>query len=326
MTTEMRIEGAALLSHWGVIRASGADAAQFLHSQLTQDVLALDADHARLAGLCTAKGRMLASMIVLRPATEEVLLIIGTDLLPTVLKRLAMFVLRAKVKLADASAEFALVGLTGPAADTALGAAAPTAVWLAALWSRGRVLRLPDAPAPGTLQRRFIWVGPADQLPTLSGGLPNLPLAEWQWLDVSSGLPAITPQTVEQFVPQMINFELVGGVSFRKGCYPGQEVVARSQYLGKLKRRAALFHADVEMQSGQEVFSVADPSQPAGRVVNAAPHPAGGWSALVEVKLDALGGEVRLGGMEGPALRNGSLPYELVAEGAAESATRPSVA
>jgi folate-binding protein YgfZ len=121
-----------------------------------------------------------------------------------------------------------------------------------------------------------------------------------------------TPATVEQFVPQMVNLELVGGVDFQKGCYPGQEVVARSQYRGTLKRRMQRFDADATLAPGVEVFHAADPGQPAGMVVNAAPAPGGGWSALVEVKLAALdGGGLHAGGADGALLRRAALPYAL---------------
>ena len=312
--TATDFDGAVRLDHLGVIRAAGADAATFLHSQLTQDVEHQGAEQARLAAYCSAKGRMLASLLVLRPAAEEVLLIASADLLPALAKRLGMFVLRAKARLADASAELALVGLSGASAQAALGAAALGAVWSVADHAGGRLVRLPDGQAGGPSQPRWLWLGAPEAAGALQAALPALPAGHWQWLDLTTGVPGIVQATVEQFVPQMINFELVGGVNFKKGCYPGQEIVARSQYLGKLKRRAALYHSDAPMQPAQEVFSAADPGQPSGMVVNAAPNPAGGWSALVEIKLAAREGELHLGAADGPALRLGQLPYAVTEE------------
>lgn len=303
------IEGIAPLTHLGVIRAQGDEAAAFLQGQLTSDVAGLDFDEARPAGYCSAKGRLLASFVVWRAAPDELLLACSADLLAATLKRLSMFVLRARCRLGDASAELQLHGLAGERTHAALGGDALLAPWRAALRPDGaRVLRLPDAA--GT--PRSLWVGrTAPALPDA----PALPLAHWRWLEVHSGVPLIEAVNVEQFVPQMVNLELVGGVNFQKGCYPGQEVVARSQYRGTLKRRMALFEAAAEVRAGDEVFHSDDPSQPAGRVVNAAARPQGGGSsALVEVKLAALEqGTLHLRTADGPALARRPLPYALPA-------------
>jgi folate-binding protein YgfZ len=175
----------------------------------------------------------------------------------------------------------------------------------------GQVVRLPEVLGAS----RSLWIGPADQAQTLTSELPALPLPTWQWLDVMSGVVRIEPATVDQFVPQMVNYELVGGVHFQKGCYPGQEIVARSQYRGTLKRRTFLLHGNAPLQAGQEVFSAADPSQPSGLVANAAPVPSddGGtaFSALVELKWQALDTAWHLGSADGPALSLGTMPYEV---------------
>ena len=144
----------------------------------------------------------------------------------------------------------------------------------------------------------------------------TLALADWQWLEVCSGVPLIEAATVDAFVPQMLNLELLGGVDFQKGCYPGQEIVARSQYRGTIKRRTFLFEVDAPAAAGQEVFHTGDPGQPAGQVVNAAPRPGGsGSGALVEIKLAALGeGTLHLGSPDGPVLHQRPLPYALPLE------------
>jgi folate-binding protein YgfZ len=147
--------------------------------------------------------------------------------------------------------------------------------------------------------------------------LPALDAAAWSWLEVSSGVPRITAATVEQFVPQMVNLELVGGVDFRKGCYPGQEVVARSQYRGTLKRRAFVFDAAAAAAPGQELFHSADLEQPAGMVVNAATWQ-GRHRLLGEVKLAALGvGTLHLGSADGVQLTRADMPYAVPLEAAA---------
>ncbi|HJV69098.1 folate-binding protein [Ideonella sp.] len=302
--------GAVRLADWGLIRARGADAASFLQGQLTSDIVGLAPGRAVLAGYCSPKGRLLASFVVWSPAPEEVLLACSADLLAATLKRLSMFVLRAKCRLSDATAELGLWGLAGDAVPG--GDAAPWSVLAAD--TETQTVRLPDvAGVP-----RALHCQPAA---AAAPAAPLLDAAAWRWLEVRSGVVRIVAATVDQFVPQMVNFELVGGVNFKKGCYPGQEVVARSQYRGTLKRRAMLLAlppgAGPALAEGREVFHDADPAQPAGLVALAA-HAAGGEQlALVELKLSLAEGPgaFHLGGADGPALKLQPLPYPLPAEG-----------
>ena len=301
------LQGSVRLGDWGVIRATGNDAAAFLQGQLTQEMVRLDAGSARLAGYCSAKGRLLASFVVWRRGPAEFLLACSAELLPALLKRLRMFVLRAKCVLEDASAETPLWGLAGDAARAALGDAAATAAWQRkAVGEAEDLVRLPDAAGVP----RWLWAG--DEPPAL----PPLAPEAWAWLEVQSAVPRIVAATVEQFVPQMVNLEIVGGVNFQKGCYPGQEVVARSQYRGTLKRRGFLFGCEQPAAPGQEVFAADDPGQPAGMVVLAAPAPGGGWSVFAEAKIAALadGAALHLGAADGPALTPAPLPYPFPSE------------
>jgi hypothetical protein len=301
-------EGALRLHDWGVLRARGTDAQGFLHGQLTSDVLHLDGEHARLAGYCSARGRLLASFVVWQPAAEEILLACSAELLPATLKRLSMFVLRAKCRLDDASAEWPLWGLAGGAALQALGEAVPALPWQCRAAVGGQVIRLPDAPADGQAVPRLLFAGPAPP------ALPALDPGTWAWLEAASGVARVVGATVEQFVPQMVNLELVGGVDFKKGCFPGQEVVARSQYRGTLKRRGVLVEAEVPLAPGQEIFHDADPGQPAGMVALAGSRGTR-HAALAELKIATLGtGQLHLGAADGPPLRVGSLPYPIPAE------------
>lgn len=305
-------EGAVRLSDWGVIRATGADARKFLHGQLTQDVEHLEPSRARLAGYCSAKGRLLASFVIWPEGAEDVVLACSADLLPAVMKRLSMFVLRSKCKLVDASADLVLWGLAGDAAARALGPMAGTQAWdRTEAQGRGQAIRLPDALLGKHGVGRWLWVGAEPP------ELPRLEPAIWLGLEAGSGVARVTAATVEQFVPQMVNLELVGGVNFQKGCYPGQEVVARSQYRGTLKRRAQFMLCGQRLRPGQEVFHDADPDQPAGLVVLAGELPDSGPVALVEVKLAALaGGQLHADSASGPTLRPAPLPYAIPAEAA----------
>jgi tRNA-modifying protein YgfZ len=286
------MQGIVRLADWGVIRALGPDAASFLHSQLTQDMLHLEPHEARLAGYCSAKGRLLATFVVWRGGPDELLLACSADVLAATLKRLSMFVLRAKCKLSDASAEVQLYGVVGPT-----WTASP---WKVADMQGGQAIRLPDVKEAA----RHLLALPADAAPP---ALPALDAAVWNNLEVASAVPRIVAATVEQFVPQMVNLELTGGVNFQKGCYPGQEVVARSQYRGTLKRRAQLFGTPASATPGQEIFHSADPEQPAGLVALAS-----GDLLLAEVKLAALeGGSLHLGSAQGPALDRRTMPYDV---------------
>jgi tRNA-modifying protein YgfZ len=308
-----------LLTQFGVIDANGDDAASFLHGQLTNDTQHLDAANARLAGYCSAKGRLLASFLSWR-CGETIRLLVSKDVQAAVQKRLSMFVLRAKAKLTDASGELAMVGLAGDVRKALSGVfdALPDGVHVKVDGPAGSLIRVPDALG----KLRFLWVGPKAEvearLPELDGKLTRVSPAVWDWLDIRAGEPRITQPVVEQFVPQMVNFDVLGGVNFRKGCYPGQEVVARSQYRGTIKRRTSLANVAGELDTvrpGAELFHTDDPGQPCGMVVNSASAPDGGVDVLVEVKLVALEtGSVHLGAADGPALQFLPLPYALPAE------------
>jgi len=296
------LQGVAPLTHLGVIRADGADAAKFLHGQLTQDFALLGQDQARLAAFCNAKGRVQASFIGFKRSPTEILLVCHRDLLATTLKRMSMFVMRAQLKLSDATADFALYGLVGDG----LAQAAPA--WT--LTSTGETTTIALYPAQG--QPRALWVGPAQAAAPVGPALaPEL----WLWSEVRSGVPTVSQPIFEALVPQMLNYESVGGVNFKKGCYPGQEVVARSQFRGTLKRRAAIVHADVAMAAGQELFHSSDAEQPCGLVVQAAAAPEGGWDAIVSLQLASMqDGSLHAGTADGAVLSLMPLPYELLAD------------
>jgi len=300
------LNGIAHLSHLGVIRVQGEDAAQFLHGQLTQDFALLGMEQARLAAFLSPKGRMQASFIGFKRSATEVLLVCSRDLLPATLKRLSMFVLRAKAKLTDATADFALYGVAGDAINTVAGGTHPA--WVKADIGSATVVHL--YPADGAA--RALWVAPAsDPAPAA----PALDTALWLWSEVRSGVATLTAPVVEAFVPQMLNYESVGGVNFKKGCYPGQEVVARSQFRGTLKRRAYVAHADADIAVGAEVFSTADREQPCGTVVQVAPAPGGGFDAIVSLQIAAAQeteASLQAGAADGVALTLVPLPYPLL--------------
>ena len=290
------LNGIAPLSHLGVIRVEGEDAAKFLHGQLTQDFALLGMDQARLAAFLSAKGRMQASFIGFKRGPHEVLLVCSRDLLAPTLKRLSMFVLRAKAKLTDATADFQLYGLAGDAAPQDASAWAKT--------DAGDASIVQLYPADG--QPRALWVAPTGSTPPQGAPLSE---ALWLWGEVRSGVATLSAPVAEAFVPQMLNYESVGGVNFKKGCYPGQEVVARSQFRSTLKRRAYLAHALGDVAVGAEVFAQGDAEQPVGTVVQAASAPGGGVDALVSLQIAATDGALSASGVPLTLL---PLPYALL--------------
>ena len=306
MTTkndDFSMNGVATLSHLGVIKIEGDDAAKFIHGQLTQDFSLLDTNTARLAAFCSPKGRMLASFVGFKRSPTEIWLVCSRDILPTTLKRLSMFVMRAKARLTDVSEEFVVYGLIGSATKNIANGSAT-------IWAKGEI----DAASvvnlhPALGNPRQLWVAPRD------GSAPSgetVVFDLWNWAEVRSGVGSISAPTVEAFVPQMINYESVGGVNFKKGCYPGQEVVARSQFRGTLKRRAFVIHADHPMAAGDQVFGPQEDSEPVGTVLQGAASPLGGSDAIVSVQLAAVEGGLFLGSHSGAPLEVLPLPYDLL--------------
>jgi hypothetical protein len=293
-----------------LIRAGGEDAAAFLHNLLTNDIQELAPDGLRFAGFCTPKGRLLASFLVWREATD-LLLMVSADIQAAMLKKLSMYILRSKVKLADGG-DTVLLGLAGADAQMLierLGGHVPSARHSAPV-AGGRCLRLGE--------RRYVLALPQESAiavwPVLASAARPAGLASWRWLEIAAGQPRIVAATQEAFVPQMVNMETpaVAGVIFTKGCYPGQEIVARTQYLGKVKRRmyrAAL--ADAAL-AGTDVFTPEAGDQHCGALVSVAPSPNGGYECLVVVQSSgAQAGVVHLGSPAGPRLTLLEQPYAI---------------
>ncbi|MEI7514420.1 MAG: folate-binding protein [Betaproteobacteria bacterium] len=297
--------GIARLEHLGLIKVTGADNAAFLHGQLSNDFLNINAQSARLAAFCSAKGRMQASFVGCRRNNQDVLLVCSADLLAATLKRLSMFVMRAKAQLSDASGEFLVYGAIGDATRwLATGARAPWTAEQDGLTSRINLY-------PANQLARQLWISPAIEAAPAG---PTLAADQWELSEVLSGVATVSAAVVDALVPQMLNFESVGGVSFKKGCYPGQEVVARSQFRGTLKRRAYVLEcvSSPALAPGQEIYANLDPLQPCGLVVQSAPGRAGGGMCIASLQNSAvqLGG-LRLGAPDGPVLTILPLPYPL---------------
>jgi folate-binding protein YgfZ len=268
-----------------VIEVSGADAAGFLQSQLTNDIRALTDGNSQLAGYCNPKGRMLALFrVILRG--ERYLLLLPRALAPAVLKRLRMFVLRSKVVLSDVSDQWAALGVSGAGAIRRLqecGVTVPEHSDAGSWRGETGVVRLSGQ------QPRALLLAPAADMASLWPNLVGLPKGgepAWRLLEIRAGEPQILPGAQENIIPQMANLDLLGGISFTKGCYPGQEIVARMHYLGNLKRRMyRLVIATPEPPApGADVRDAAGAL--VGEVVMAAPAPEGQVEALAVLQIE----------------------------------------
>jgi len=288
------------LTHLGIIDSAGEEAKSFLHNQLTSDINHLADNQAQHSAWCTAKGRMLASFLVWR-RDGAYRLALAAELEEAILKRLQMYVLRAKAKNTDVSADFALLGLAGPQAEAALAAAG-----LAAPAEPLSTARTADIVVVRQEAQRFVIEVPtasaAELWGKLAGQATPAGTAAWRWLDIQAGLPVVCGATKEEFVPQMADFEKIGGVSFHKGCYPGQEIVARTQYLGKVKRHLYRLSSPQATVAGADLFSPGNPDQACGKVVSVAPSPAGGFVGLAVIQSN-FAEDVRLESREGPAIQ-----------------------
>ena len=301
------------LSHLGLLQLEGDDAVTFLQGQVTNDVKLLDGSNSHYAGYCTPKGRLLAIFLAFAHHDHLHLQLHGA-LKENVLKRLKMYVLRSKVTLTDVSDSIIRFGIAGPQATAALEqvfGSAPQHVHALVNLESANLLRL-----PGDLPRYEVFCAPEhaaalwSQLQAFATPVGN---PVWEWLEIQAGIPDVTPATVEAFVPQMVNLDRLNGINFKKGCYTGQEIVARTHYLGKVKRRTLLAHLAGEQmpQAADPVFG-SDSTDAVGQVVRAAAAPAGGFDLLVEVREEsAAAGTLHWASVEGAALALRPMPYDL---------------
>lgn len=300
------------LSFFAVIGFSGKDALSFLHNQLSCDVAGLTSETSTYGSYCTPKGRILATFLLWRSG-DGFFMQLPSPLRELIQKRLSTFILRSKVEAADASNNRVKFGVAGKDSASLIERAfgqAPQAVHDVVHMDETTIIRLPGD--------RFEIVAPKHKTPHLMESLAgDAEMAEpeyWDWLDIRAGIPVITAKTQDQFVPQMVNLELIGGLSFTKGCYPGQEIVARMHHLGKLKQRMYLANitADERPQPGDKLYSADTGKQSSGMIVNAARSPEGGYDALAVIQIAAAErGEVRWKSFDGLSLKFLSLPYKI---------------
>ena len=274
------------LSHLGLIEIFGVDALTFLQGQLTQDIATITEERAAYAGHCSPKGRLLAHFLVWKSG-DSYFLQLPRELVTSIQKRLKMYVLRAKATLVDVSASTIRFGVAGADAATLIArvfGSTPAQPMDVARTSLGTIIALPNG--------RYEIIATSDASALWQQLISNAqPVGEpvWRWLRIRAGIPEIYSATQEQFVPQMVNDDLIGAVSFHKGCYTGQEIVARLHYLGKAKRRMVGAHLDTPdaPQPGDSIYAKQLEGQAIGMVVDAAPAPQGGWDLLISIPIEA---------------------------------------
>lgn len=297
------------LSHLGLIEARGVDTFDFLQGQLSNDLSAVSATRAQLSAWCSAQGRVLALMLVFRRG-DAYYLQLPREILAGTLKRLRLYVLRAQVTLTDVSdmlPQTGVAGAQGAELLSSLFGALPDAPYAVVQSEQISIVRLPD-PMP-----RFLLTGPCPAMreiwEKLSAALTPAGGAPWKLLDIRAGLPALHPATQDQFIPQMLNLDALDAVSFTKGCYPGQEIVARAHHLGEVKRRLyrVSAQASVTPDPGTALYAG---SQAAGQVINAQTSPAGGVELLAVIPTNqARPDNVHLGDASGPLLHFSATSY-----------------
>ncbi len=300
------------LSHFGIIQFGGDDARSFLQGQLSNDVSKINSALAQYTAYCSPKGRVLANGLLLL-STTGYWLQLPQELIEPVRKRLSMFVLRSKVNTINVSDESVVFGISGENAAVALEREIGTVPL-----EMHEVQQHDDVMIVKVGAARYEIFLAANRAPELWQRLSQTaqPVGSgcWDWLTIRAGIPVITLATQEQFVPQMINYEIVNGISFEKGCYPGQEIVARTKYLGKLTRRMYLAHiqADTPPHTNDALFSQDMGDQPCGAVVNAALAPGGGVDALVVLLINSASkASIHLNSLVGSKLDLLQLPYSV---------------
>ena len=259
------------LSHYSLIEASGEDVVQFLQGQLTNDIKSVTENNSQLSAYCNPKGRILANFRIFK-RDDKYYLRLRNDTIEATLKRLRMFVMRSKVELIDVSDSFVGIGIAGELAQEKLATIFLTLPAEAdgALSEKGMTI----VKLPGSLPQYEAYGSPQDII-NLWGALADDAVCigenSWNLLTIRAGIPEIVADTVEEFVPQMVNLQAINSLSFTKGCYPGQEIVARMHYLGKLKRRLyrATVESDILPAPGQAILTLNENTQKVGQVVNA---------------------------------------------------------
>lgn len=270
------------LSSFAVLAVSGDDRHNFLHSQLINDLNLIDSPSAQLSAWSNPKGQVITNFIIINTGISY-LLIFREELKDYIQKRLIMFVLRSDVKIEDISESSPIVGIANINDLSALTNTAPENIGDVIALEGLIIVSHPDNSG------RYLITG---SIEALINKLPELNIklnssSTWELLDILSGLPWITKATQEQFLPQMLNLDVLKGLSYQKGCYPGQEVIARLHYRGEVKKRLNLIKSEQVLTIGEQIISEQSDSK-AGTIINSVSHSDGLYYALAVINLNQL--------------------------------------
>ena len=297
------------LSHLALLEITGDDATSFLQGQVTNDVRLLDESTAHYTGYCSPKGRLLALFFAFT-RQQRIYLQLNTKLLEPISKRLKMYVMRAKVNISNVSDNYVRLGLSGNDTVSLLTpffSHIPSQAYEVTSTENATLIRLPSIMPRfeiicHTEHAKEIWQSLKKQCKPVGKSC-------WEWLEIQAGIPDIYLNTQEEFVPQMVNLDLLNAINFKKGCYTGQEIVARTHYLGKVKRRTQLMHLNTAIPPQASNDVVNQNNEVIGKIVRSAPAPTGGYDVLAEIRLDNLeDADLMVNGIKGDIQQ---LPYKL---------------
>lgn len=314
------------LSHMGLLEVSGADALTFLQGQVTNDVKLLTmGSQAHFSGYCNPKGRLLALFLAFYHQ-DHFHLQFNRELLAPIMKRLKMYVMRSKVEIKDVSESIVKFGINGPDAASILASHftdipshIPSQDFELSNLENAVILKLPSIGNDA----RFEVFTSVEHAPSIFSALKeHCQLVEkpyWDWLEIQAGMPEVVAATQEQFVPQMLNLDILNGINFKKGCYTGQEIVARTHYLGSVKRRTYLAELTLTELATKETPKAGDKVVDAtqnevGQIVRVAANPENNsfsnrFDALIELRIDAaLAGNVS---WNSNTIKIKELPYDI---------------
>lgn len=297
------------LSHLGLLQIDGADAFTFLQGQVTNDIKQLNGQIAHHSGYCNPKGRLLALFLAFAHQ-DHIHLQLPEELIAPIAKRLKMYVMRSKVQIQDVSASIIKIGVNGPKAIELLSplfSQIPQNDYELVTLENGAIIKL-----PGNQPRFEIFTDFANAPAIWNSLAQHAKVADatyWELLEIQAGIPEVYAKTQEEFVPQMLNLDLLNGINFKKGCYTGQEIVARTHYLGTVKRRTQLAHVDATTQpnAGDDVLN--SNGDIVGKVVRCSPAYNGGYDLLAEIRLESV--EAGPLNVNNSALNIQELPYKI---------------
>ncbi len=292
------------LSGFSLLAIGGNDRHEFLHGQFINDLNLIEEPAAQFSAWCNPKGQVISNFLIINTGTTY-LLLFKEDLKGFVQQRLGIFIMRSDVTINDISDNSPLIGLANTNDLSLLGSNISTKPGEVQAIDGLFIICLPDNSS------RYLITGNNEILNSkvseLTKSLKITDSPNWDLLDILAGLPWITSTTQEQFLPQMLNLDLLNGLSYQKGCYPGQEIIARMHYRGEVKKRLQLINSEVELKVGNNIYENKTENK-VGTIINSAIHPDGNFYGLAVIELDKLNEKLFF---DHNQITIDSLPYEI---------------